>query len=223
VLRAFFRKLKFLRLLHRISPLPKGGYAIDIDGPFSLFESVTKYGLQLALLVPAVSDCDQWVLEAEVQWGAARTPLRFKWQGRREPGNTHPRRSSDLADEAALLLERLGQTESPWRPKISTALLNLPGVGTCIPDLELAHRETGRKVFVEVLGFWSRDAVWKRVALAEAGLGAPMVFVVNKRLRVSAEVLGDEIPAALYVHSGTPNARALLERVEEIAARPVAG
>ena len=30
------------------------GYAIDIDGPFSLFEQTTKYGLRLALALPAI-------------------------------------------------------------------------------------------------------------------------------------------------------------------------
>ncbi|MCZ7677584.1 MAG: DUF790 family protein [Sandaracinaceae bacterium] len=48
-LRALFRKLKFLRLLHRIEREPSGALRIDIDGPFSLFESVTKYGVSLAI------------------------------------------------------------------------------------------------------------------------------------------------------------------------------
>src|SRR5690606_36258187 len=47
--RDLFRKLKFRRLMFQISPGPAGTYRIDIDGPYSLFDSVTKYGLQLAL------------------------------------------------------------------------------------------------------------------------------------------------------------------------------
>src|SRR5882672_11450778 len=67
-LRTFFRRLKFLRLLHRIEK-NEDGHRIVIDGPFSLFESVTKYGLNLALLLPALEQCDVWRLEADVRWG----------------------------------------------------------------------------------------------------------------------------------------------------------
>ena len=56
-LRTLFRRLKFLRLLHTVSRHGEG-HRIVIDGPFSLFESVTKYGLQLALVLPALEGCD---------------------------------------------------------------------------------------------------------------------------------------------------------------------
>jgi hypothetical protein len=68
-----------------------------------------------------------------------------------------------------------------------------------------------------VLGFWSRDAVWKRIELVERGLPHPMVFAVSKHLRVSEEALGDDHPAALYVYSRKMSAGAVLERVEAAA------
>jgi predicted nuclease of restriction endonuclease-like RecB superfamily len=97
-------------------------------------------------------------------------------------------------------------------------LLDHPGLGVCIPDLVLRHRDGAEPIYVEVLGFWSRDAVWKRVELAQQGLAARIVFCASSRLRVSAEVLADDAPAALYVFKGKPSARALLERVEQVAA-----
>ena len=56
-----------------------GGYRIEIDGPYSLFESVTKYGLELALLLPALEACDSVQLRriyAGVK-SAIRSP--FRW------------------------------------------------------------------------------------------------------------------------------------------------
>jgi predicted nuclease of restriction endonuclease-like RecB superfamily len=61
--RAFFHRLKFLRLLHVVTKTDEG-HRVVIDGPFSLFESVTKYGLQLALVLPILDGCDSWRLEA---------------------------------------------------------------------------------------------------------------------------------------------------------------
>jgi predicted nuclease of restriction endonuclease-like RecB superfamily len=214
--RHLFRRLKFLRLLHRIEALPRGGYRIEIDGPFSLFQSSTKYGLQLALAYPAVAACDQWTLEAELRWGRDLRPLRFQLRGEA----TVPMEAEDaLPDEVAALLTQLRETDTPWRAAVSSAVLDLPGVGLCVPDLELTHGKSGKKVYLEVLGFWSRDAVWKRVELVARGLEQPVVFAVSKHLRVSEEALGDEHPAALYVYSRTMSARAVLERVTQAASR----
>jgi uncharacterized protein len=68
------------------------------------------------------------------------------------------------------------------------------------------------------MGFWSREAVWRRVELVEAGLSERILFAVSERLRVSEQVLGEERPGALYVYKKVMNARAVLERVERLAA-----
>jgi predicted nuclease of restriction endonuclease-like RecB superfamily len=216
--RYLFRRLKFLRLLHRIHRLPDrrgglpGGYAIEIDGPYALFDSVTRYGLQLALAFPALAACSDWAIAADLRWGREARPMRFELRGE-SPGPLATGQA-DLPEEVTALLGQLREAGSPWRPAVSTAVLDLPGAGLCIPDLELTHATTGQTVYLEVLGFWSRDAVWKRIELVERGLPYPVVFAVSKHLRVSEQALGEERPAALYVYSRTMNARAVLEKVE---------
>lgn len=219
--RALFRKLKFLRLLHRIESRPEGGYRIEIDGPFSLFESVTKYGLQLALALPALRECDSFSLRADVRWGAARTPLSFRLDG--GCGERGPDGEPRLPDEVAALVEALRAVDTPWRVAPAGAILDLPGVGLCVPDLVFEHEGTGECVYLEVMGFWSRDAVWRRVELVAAGLGERILFAVSERLRVSEQVLGDDLPGALYVYKRVMSARAVLERVDRLAALRIAG
>jgi predicted nuclease of restriction endonuclease-like RecB superfamily len=215
--RLLFRRIKFLRLLHRIERLPDrkrgvpGGYRIEIDGPFALFESVTKYGLQLALAFPALAACDEWALDAEVRWGREARPLHFRLGGLGSGGDVE----EALPDEVAALLSQLRATRSPWKAKVSDAVLELPGVGLCVPDLELTR--AGKTVYLEVMGFWSRDAVWKRIELVKGGLPHRLVFAVSKHLRVSEEALADQDAAALYVYSRTMNAKAVLDRVERAA------
>jgi predicted nuclease of restriction endonuclease-like RecB superfamily len=216
--RYLFRRLKFLRLLHRIHRLPErrgglpGGYAVEIDGPYALFESVTRYGLQLALAFPAIAACTEWALAADLRWGRDARSLRFELNGETSlPAGTP---EDGLRDEVAALLEQLRAADTPWRAAISAAVLDMPGAGLCVPDLELTHSKTGQTVYLEVLGFWSREAVWKRIELVERGLPYHLVFAVSKRLRVSEEALGDQHPAALYVYGKTMSARAVLERVQ---------
>ncbi len=225
--RHLFHKLKFLRLLYRIERLPKNaGYCLHIDGPYSLFESVTKYGLHLALALPALMACDRWAIEADLRWGRERRPLRYALRGP-APGqfpdeNAAPDRKDtveQLPDEVAALLQELAALPGTWRPAPSHAILDLPGVGQCVPDLEFVHQQTGQTVYLEVLGFWSRDAVWKRIELARKGLAEAVVFAASKHLRVSEAALDEELPAALYVYARVMNAHAVLQRVREVAAR----
>ena len=108
----------------------------------------------------------------------------------------------------------LAERRGPWSVRRSSAILNLPGVGVVVPDLEL--KKGDRKVYLEVLGFWSRDAVWRRVEMSQRGLREPVLFAVSARLRVSEDVLGDDAPSALYVYKGVMSARAVLERAEAL-------
>jgi uncharacterized protein len=218
--RTLFRKLKFLRLLCTITPRPKGGYRIEIDGPFSLFESSTRYGLALALALPAIRELDRWSLVADLRWGAARTPLVCRLDGRGEPDAEAP---PHLADDVRALLDDLRALDTPWQAAPATDLLDLPGHGVCIPDLTFTHARTGERVHLEVLGYWSRDAVWKRVELVQAGLDHRIVFAVGQHLRVSEAALDAELPGALYVYKRTMSAKAILERVAALAAISVPG
>ncbi len=212
-LRLFFRRLKFHRLLYVATRLPDGACRIEIDGPFSLFRSVTTYGLQLALLLPILDACGPgWELDADVLWGPQRRPATYRLEG--EPAANPVHEDAGLPDEVARLRDRFRKMETPWTVEIARTLLDLPGVGLCVPDLVFTHREAGRRVYFEALGYWSREAVWRRVDLVQAGLRQPIVFAVSSRLRVSEEVLDGDLPGRLYVYKGAMSARAVEERLD---------
>jgi uncharacterized protein len=74
-------------------------------------------------------------------------------------------------------------------------------------------------IYLELMGYWSRAAVWRRVELVQAGLGERILFAVSSRLRVSEEVLGGELPGALYVYKGAMSAKVVAERLEMLTQR----
>ncbi|HEV3032642.1 MAG TPA: DUF790 family protein [Polyangia bacterium] len=218
--RRLFRQLKFLRLLPTIAPLAEGGYRLEIDGPFNLFQAVTRYGLQLGLALPWIAECDVWTLDADVRWGPERRPARFHLEGRAvapspAADGAAPRDSSEL-ERFVAAFEKLG---SGWRVERDAAVLDLPGVGLCVPDLafERSRGADVARVYLEVLGFWSREAVWRRVDLVRAGLPHRILFAVRRDLRVSEEILQDTSTAALYVYARVLGARAVLERLDALA------
>ncbi len=210
--RVFFRRLKFHRLLYAATRPSAGVWRIEIDGPFSLFRSVTAYGLRLALLLPALDACGcRWKLDADVRWGADRQALEFHLEG--EPAPAAAPADERLPDEVARLRDRFRGMKTAWTVETAHELLDLPGADLCVPDLVFTHAGTGRRVYFEVLGYWSREAVWRRVDLVEAGLPHAVVFAVSRRLRVSEEVLDEKLPARLYVYAGVISARAVEERL----------
>jgi predicted nuclease of restriction endonuclease-like RecB superfamily len=211
--RELFRKLKFFRLLHSIEARADGGYRIVIDGPFNLFSASTKYGLGLALSLPALLACDEHSITASLRWGKERTPMTFKIEGRGRPGGG--REAARLPDEVEALLTRFAALDTPWQAEAAADILEVPGVGLCVPDVRFVHRQTGELAYLEVLGYWSREAVFRRVDLVTRGLAARVLFAVSSRLRVSEEVLGDELPSRLYVYKGALSARELLRRLDQ--------
>lgn len=215
--RALFRKLKFRRLLYRLKDKGEGKYEIEIEGPFSLFESVTKYGLSLALLVPALLECKSADLRADLRWGKERKALLFetKLQSEKDADESG---TLGLRSEVVALFQSLEKKESVFKVALAEELLDVPGAGLCVPDLKF--EAPGRlPVYLEVLGFWSREAVFARVEWAEKQAKSRVLFAVSSKLRVKKEVLPEETTAALYVYKGTMNASAVLAQVEELSAR----
>jgi hypothetical protein len=215
--RSLFHKLKFHRLLHTVEPVGTQGYRVVIDGPYSLFEAVTKYGLELALVLPALESCDRLELEADLLWGPRRRALKFRHAVRRRAREGLPSETL-LNPDARELLDAFRALDSQWTVEPARTVLKLPGAGLVVPDLTFSHPEEQDPIHLEVLGYWSREAVWRRIELVESGLGARILFAVSSRLRVSEDALAPNDAAALYVFKGRISAPAVARKLEALRA-----
>lgn len=217
-LRSLLRKLKFHRLLFA-AERTDDRTVLTIDGPSALFESTTRYGLALAVALPSVLACVPERIEADLRWGKERLPLRYVIEAPSPLLSEARSIESGLPDEVEAVIEKLRAKSDRFAVSIADVLLDIPGVGLTVPDLTLRETKTERVVHVEVLGHWSRDAVWKRVELAEKGLPEPVLFCASERLRVSEAVLPETTGASLYMYKGALSASVILERVERLLAR----
>lgn len=213
--RRLFHKLKFRNLLFRLTRLDSG-YQIEIEGPFSLFEAVTKYGMQFALVLPALLECGRGHLVAELRWGKERRPLRFekKWDSARLASGDGP--GLLMRPEIEQLIAALRNKKSQFEVQACSELLHIPGEGLCVPDLKFSA--PGRHdVYLELMGFWSREALWKRIEWAQSGQHERVVFAASARLRVSEEVLPEGTSSSLYVYKGVMNPNAVLKHVDALS------
>jgi predicted nuclease of restriction endonuclease-like RecB superfamily len=212
-MRKLFRAARFHQLIHVVKGDPEGGYTIELDGPFSLFDSVQRYGLRLALFLPSVLACRSFAVRADVLWGKERTPTVFEIG----PDDELVPSGLDTVEENAdleVFRAAFARLESEWEVKPSERIFALPGEVVCVPDLVFENRETGEEVYLEVFGFWSRAAVWQRVELLRKGtFPARILLAVGKQLRVSEEVLGEEDAGEIYVYGRAMSPRAVLDRL----------
>jgi predicted nuclease of restriction endonuclease-like RecB superfamily len=210
--RNLFRAARFHGLIHTVEGTPDAGYTITLDGPFSLFDAVQRYGLRLAMFLPSILACASYDLRADVLWGRTRDPLLFTITPK-DGLVSHildPITSSPDLDTFCAAFRRL---ESEWTVEQNDRIFALPGEVVCVPDLIFTSSTTGEEVYLEAFGFWSRDAVWRRVELIRRGFPARILLAVGKQLRVSEEILTDADAGEIYVYGASMSPRALLDRL----------
>lgn len=232
--RRLFRAARFHQLLHTVRPIApapaeppaprKGrkkkqaepepaGYEIELDGPYSLFDSVQRYGFRLALFLPSVLACRAFHVRAEVLWGKERSPAALEITPADGLVSTAPE-MPDTTPELDLFCAAFTRLGSTWSVARSDRVFALPGEEVCAPDLVFTDRETGEEVHLELFGFWSRAAVWRRVEqIRRGGLPCRLLLAVGKQLRVSEEVLGEDDAGEVYVYKQTLSPRAVLARL----------
>ncbi len=217
-LRRLLRAMKFHQLLHTVDLEPGGSATVRVDGASSLFDPTTKYGLRYATLVPAMIAAGATELRAELRGRPKRT-FRADTSLLRELAPEASRLAGDAATRPEIedLAQRFPLLGSRWTVERTAKMLTSAGRVVSVADLEFV-RDDGLRVAFELLGYWSRKAVWDRIEAVEAGLVDPVLFAVSERLRVRQEAMPAESPAALYVFKGTLRPRAILERLEGLAA-----
>lgn len=210
--RRLFRAARFHGLLYVVERTPENGYVITLDGPFSLFDAVQKYGLRLAMFLPRVVGMRKWHVHADLLWGKDKKPfvLEISPQDKLVAHATDMPSSGPDLDTLCSAFERL---ESEWSVRENNHIFAMPGEAVCVPDLVFVNRNTGEEVFLEAFGFWSREAVWKRVEAVRKGFPARILLAISKHLRVSEEVLDEDAAGELYVYRVTMSPRAILERL----------
>ena len=143
--RQLFRRLKFHRLLYRVEGSMRDGYVFHIDGPLSLFSATTKYGLQVALFLPALLHCSDFRLEAELRWGPKREPRSFLLEPRDGLVSHQADTGTYTPVELKAFVERFRQVAPDWEISECTDVIELGREGVWVPDYRLVHTPTGNR------------------------------------------------------------------------------
>ncbi|MFZ5481547.1 MAG: DUF790 family protein [Myxococcota bacterium] len=207
-LRQLFRAIKFHQLVHAARPVGES-WEIVLDGPASMFSQTTRYGAALARFFPALLlQPGPWTAEGRVKWARGGT-LRLS----SDDGLVSHYRDQGawVPQEATWFAERFEALASGWELVREPAPLDQGGEAVVVPDF--SFRKDGRVAHLEILGFWRKGTVQKRLAMLKRHGPNNLVLAVSKRL---AGEDGD-LPDAVVPFAEVVPARQVLARVEELA------
>ena len=194
--RELFGAIKAYRLIHTIKGSPAEGYEIELDGPVSMFHRSQKYGVQMAVFLPALLLCKGWRMRAEIESKYSGTSF-FEMTSEGHALSSHYLSVVPYENPVReKLLQSWSRFESEWKLETSTEIINL-GASAFIPDFALRHEREGHVVYLEILGFWTPPHLQERLQeFAGSGFGN-FLLAAWEELRGSREPLVNPPPHAL--------------------------
>ena len=208
--RALFGAIKAYRLIHTVRGNSREGYEVRLDGPASIFQRSQKYGIQMAVFLPALLLCDGWRMRAEIQ-GRRGSVLYFELTSRQTVLRSHyPEVTAYQNPVVEKLSAAWARSDNGWALEPSGVVVDL-GDSAFIPDFVLRHSETGASVFLELLGFWTPEHLRSRLLEFEhAGL-TNFILAAWEDLRGTREPMTNVPPNTIvFKRSLDPAAVALM-------------
>lgn len=195
-----FRYLKLFGLMAYIEGDADHGFTITIDGPTSLFKPSTRYGLDIAKLIPALLHVTKWSLTAELQlrdsYTNAKKTRRFSLNSdcglvtHYPPGKPY---DSMLEESFA---DRWNALKSEWILEREVDLIPIPG-SVMIPDFRLVHPD-GRDFLLEIVGYWRPEYLRKKFSQVRQSERDNLILAISERLNLEkAGVKVSETPARI--------------------------
>ena len=182
---------------------------LHLDGPASLFSQTTRYGLSLAKFLPTLVLHARWSLRAVVQVKHRKPVLELDQDAglvshARDAGRYETR-------EAEWFAERFEALSSGWTLERDPLPLNQGGEGVVVPDF--TFRNGKRVAHLEILGFWRKGTIERRLALLKKHGPKNLVLAVSKRYCTEKAA---ELPEQVVSFAEVIPAKQVLERIEAL-------
>lgn len=196
-------------LLTTLARGSSGETIMHIVGPIALFHRTGVYGRALAGLIPLLADCERFELELLSRGGdelyvvdVASPVLLPPVPARMAMPDMQLLR---LTKELARVAKNIVVTPQP-APLTS-------GTSIVCPDLVLEHG--GRKMYVEMIGFWTIEFLRTKLQLYRDAGSGDVVFCVDEARGCTKDELPADLPIVPFTKHMTATARQLAERISK--------
>lgn len=183
-LRRFFKQLRFLRLLASVSMQQdrKGDpkqIRVFIDGPASILENGTKYGLQLASFFPAILQLSSWKMSSVIKPGTNK--LKFILDSSNNLSGRFGHLSAYIPEEIKMFVDLFRKTSGRWKiVPDAPPFLKTDGQHFLFPDLSFSD---GRfLVHLELFHKWHGGQLKERLDFLEKNPDFPLLIGIDRSL-----------------------------------------
>jgi predicted nuclease of restriction endonuclease-like RecB superfamily len=213
-----FRYLKLFGLMAYIEGDADHGFTITIDGPASLFKPSTRYGTDIAKLIPALLHVTRWNLVADLH---IRDPYADTVKTRRFSlesdcglvSHYPPGKPYDSMIEQAFG-DRWQATKTDWQLEREVDLIPIPG-SVMIPDFRLVHPD-GRDFLLEIVGYWRPEYLRKKFSQVRQSGRDNLILAISERLNLEkAGVKVQDVPAHIIWFKDRLSPKAVLQVLDQ--------
>ena len=165
--RRLLKAMRFRRLLATIKQDDLGNLILSVSGPASVLEQHQRYGLQLALFLPAIACTADWAMSAEINPPRKEKRSRVRLQLDASSGLQGDNKFLGyIPDEVTGLLERLQKQCPDWQCDDQAPLINVANGEIVVPDLRV--HINGRSYAIELFHRWHAHALRRRLQQLES-------------------------------------------------------
>ncbi len=177
--KTIMRYAKLARLLHTIRPHPMGGYAVRFDGPVSLLRQSRRYGVALARFLPALIACREWRMHARIATGKRGWFVSLELSSKDGLKGHFPALDEFDSSIEQAFAEKWGEGKRDGWALIREGEILHRGQKIFFPDFLLQH-EDGRKVYLEIVGFWTPEYLRDKFATLETFKNENILLAVSE-------------------------------------------
>lgn len=222
-LRQLFRKLKFFRLLFT-GRLENGKIKLHIDGPASILEHGTKYGLELAKFFPSVCHLPKWKLACTVERNGKNYRLVLdETSGLRAVTPA----GAGLPEEYQMFADYFQTQNTGWILDGAPGFLHLGGQTAVFPDFAFRPLQgNADAVYLELFHRWHARQLEERLTWCEAHPETRLAIGVDRALLKKDGMLKSRLEESPYFQRAGflfrdfPGAGNVAEVLENFISRP---
>src|SRR5262249_29392606 len=209
-----FAEIKAFRLIHAIKGNPVWGYDAQLSGPVSIFHRSQRYGIQMAVFLPALLLYPGWSMRAEID--TKIRPVFFQLDSDQNQLRSHYVTDELQAQNPQItkLLGDFDKLDGEWVAQPCQEVIDL---GECafVPDLVFI-REGDEPIYLELLGYWTPRSLNERLKEFDRAGFDNYVIAASEEMRCSRDA-PSQLPPNVILYKKSPNARDFTARLERLA------
>jgi uncharacterized protein len=191
-LKAIVQLIKLSRLMHRIERTEDGITRFILDGPASALRGTRRYGVAMARMIPGLLTCSDWQMAASIRHGPSQIALSLQLSS--SDGLSSPKSAPiefDSEVEADLMQKWNQLPLTDWKLERESELL-VQDQKIFLPDFVATHR-SGRRVFIEVIGFWTPEYLESKCRTLEQFKNHDLIIIAQADKRNSLANLPESL------------------------------